>query len=792
MEEQFQHRQKVIVARPRSKLARSLTALLLLGMGLAVFWRFVFGDALLLYRDIGRDSLFSYYADFVHLANYIRTDGFPSWSFHIGMGQDLAYATGFLFWEPVAWLPARFIAQTLVYQHLLKVVIAGLLFFRFLQLSRIPLQGAALGSILVGFSGYMTMGSCWYLAAEELLAFTAILLGAEIALQRGRWVWLAVSVALVGLINPFYLYLCALFLCCYVPASLFARHGWLPGLILKRSLALAAVALLGVALGAAITLPYLHVVLNSPRGSGSTNNPFASFPVLGFESMAHYLTALLRFFANDMVGTGDAFRGWQNYFEAPLSYCGLISLLLLPQAFLGGTTRRRIILLLFLLWLIIPTLFPWFRYLFWLFKGDYYRTYSLFSILGLVTISLLSLRQYLERRAFNLWLLVGWSVLLIGVLFLPFEALQSLIESRLRIAVAIYLAAYATILAVGRFANKETAAAYLLLAVTAVELIHFNYITVSERQFVRKSELIDGLAANRDTVDAITELKRDDKSFYRMTVLRHGEKSAETDPNEAMLLGYYSMGSYGSFNDFNYIRFLAAVDVLPSNRETDTRWAIGVTGDFILSLFAGEKYVLVEDPAPFRNAPQYELLGQHGKSYLFRNRLSVPLGLTFSRYLREDYFLQLPPDAKGLALCATAVLDSSEPAAQSLKSITFPELNDELAATTLPAIIDQRRFGALYPTSFSQSRLEGSVRLDQNGLLVLQTPFANGWSAFQDGRPAQTVRADVGLLGVILDGGEHKVELRYRNPWLIAGAIVTLSAVLLTGLALSLRPRLPT
>ena len=83
---------------------RVVAGLILLGVGLAIFWPFVFGDGVLLYRDIGSDSLTSYYIDFVHLSKYIRSDGFPSWSFHVGMGQDLAYATAFLFLEPVTWL----------------------------------------------------------------------------------------------------------------------------------------------------------------------------------------------------------------------------------------------------------------------------------------------------------------------------------------------------------------------------------------------------------------------------------------------------------------------------------------------------------------------------------------------------------------------------------------------------------------------------------------------------------------------------------------------------------------
>ena len=74
-----------------------------------------------------------------------------------------------------------------------------------------------------------------------------------------------------------------------------------------------------------------------------------------------------------MLGTGDDFRGWQNYLEAPLTYCGLLCLLILPQVFVSGHGSPDY-LRLFLAGMLIPTVFPWFRYLFWLFQGDYYRT----------------------------------------------------------------------------------------------------------------------------------------------------------------------------------------------------------------------------------------------------------------------------------------------------------------------------------------------------------------------------------------------------------------------------------
>jgi len=766
---------------------------MLLLVGFGVFWPFIFGDGILLYRDIGSDSLKSCYSDFVHLSNYIRSDGFPSWSFHIGMGQDMAYATGLLFWEPVTWLPARFIAGALVYQHLLKIMIAGVLFFRFLRLRGSPAPVAILGALLIALSSYMTLGSCWYLPAEELLAFTAILLGAESAILRGRWLLLVLSIASVGMINPFYLYLCALLLCCYVPARLIAQAGWKPGLILKRSLLLAAISLLGVALGMAVTLPYLHVVLNSPRGSGATNSIalFASSPLFRLESAAHYITALLRPFANDLLGAGDSFRGWQNYFEAPQTYCGLISLLLLPQILLGGTRRHRILVILFLLWLILPTVFPWLRYLFWLFKGDYYRTYSLFCVFGIVVLSMSVLRRYLERGTFSLGLLVLWAAFLTGLLYLPLGALQNVIDPRLRIAVTLCLFLYTVILVVGELTKKQMLAVYLVLAVTAVELVYFNRVTVGDRQFVRKSELTNGLAANPDTIAALADLKRDDNSFFRMTRLYAGDGGAETDPNDAMLLGYYGTSSYGSFNDSNYIRFLAGLEALPTNQETDTRWAVGLAGNFMPSLFAAERYALVENPEPFQKAAQYELIRMYGNSSLFRNAFSLPLGLTFDRYLPEKEFFQLPRDGKEQVILGAAILDSNTAeTVAGIKAITVSELEKDLAASSVPAIVEQRRATALKLASFAQNKIEGDLRVDRDSLLVLQTPFNPGWHAFQDGQPVSVVRADVGLLALPVKAGEHRVELRYRNPWLITGGVITGVAALLLAILLWRKPRL--
>jgi hypothetical protein len=61
-------------------------------------------------------------------------------------------------------------------------------------------------------------------------------------------------------------------------------------------------------------------------------------------------------------------------------------------------------------------------------------------------------------------------------------------------------------------------------------------------------------------------------------------------------------------------------------------------------------------------------------------------------------------------------------------------------------------------------RLRAFVSCDGPCLVVAARPWAPGWRAVVDGRPAPLVRANLAGLGVVSPPGEHTVELRY-NPW---------------------------
>src|SRR6266705_617722 len=749
-------------------------------IGALVFHTFLLGDKVLLYKDIGADSINDSYPYFVHLSDYIRREGSPSWSFCVGMGQSLFYLTGNLIWEPVIWLPRELIARALVFQHLLKTLIAGLLFFRFLQLRNLNFCASLLGSLLLAFSSYMCTGSCWIINADEIVGFTFLLFAAEEAISCGRWTYIPFTIALIGLVTVFHLYLGAVFLCLYVPSRLFEIYGWRPLDLSHACIQLAAVAFLGIGLAAIICLGSAYSILNSPRGSGTIAN-FTWGPtpsVFQLESPLYYVTAALRPFSTDMVGTGDEFRGWVNYFEAPMSYCGLLSLLMLPQAVIGATRRQRILYGLLVSFIVVPVVFPWCRYLFWGFQGGYFRAFALFSIFGIIALSMTAFSRYMERRSFGLLTLVVSLLGLLGVLYLPINEIQALINHQLRQVAAIFLILYATLLITGQIVKRQSITGWIILLLAAIEVIHFDRITVN-RPTVTKQELNERVGFNDETVDAIRDIKASDSSFFRITKTWGSGPATRPSYNDAMVFNYYGTLSYSSFNSLNYIKFLLAVDAVSSGDiATEAQWTPGLVGQPLLATFACEKYVLTKTPVPFETAEQFEFIRRYGDIYLFRDKMGLPFGLAFDRYIPEDLFLHLPSRAKPEALLHGVVLSEQDAEHQSeLSQLSFDELMQQMSLGSIPDALAERRATAMNMHSFRQTRIDGTIRLNQNGIVLFQMPFDAGWHAFSDGRAIPTLKVDGGLLAVAPPEGEHRLELRYQPPLLYAGAAVTLLSV---------------
>ena len=68
---------------------------------------------------------------------------------------------------------------------------------------------------------------------------------------------------------------------------------------------------------------------------------------------------------------------------------------------------------------------------------------------------------------------------------------------------------------------------------------------------------------------------------------------------------------------------------------------------------------------------------------------------------------------------------------------------------------------------------------ESNAYALFTIPFSKGWRATVDGDSAELLRADIGFIGVQLQGaGSHTVELHYETPGLLYGAIASAAGIL--------------
>ena len=66
------------------------------------------------------------------------------------------------------------------------------------------------------------------------------------------------------------------------------------------------------------------------------------------------------------------------------------------------------------------------------------------------------------------------------------------------------------------------------------------------------------------------------------------------------------------------------------------------------------------------------------------------------------------------------------------------------------------------------------------GLLIVSETFYPGWEATVDGQPQPIHEVFGALRGVVLEYGNHRVEMRYRPPVVALGAALSFPAIALS------------
>jgi uncharacterized membrane protein YfhO len=767
-------------------------------MLLFLFSDYLFGSLLYLFDDVGSDTININYPSLRLVADYLHEEGFPGWSFRRGIGQNIY--PGSLsdpFYYPLFALGGEKLVYGIAWMECFKLLLGGWLFTSFLKMIKLDGYVAMLGGLLFAFSGYAMIGSGWNIFSTFLTNAALLLLAFELYFQRKQWWLFPLAVGLLAAVSPFYSYIYLSFLAVYALWRYFTSgraRSWTD--FVQLSVSLIALALLGFALTLPIWVPALKEMVDSPRATvSSLSDKLRSFPMFGFDNAVNTSLLALRTFSNNLNVSATNFK--LNYLEAPLNYCGLLCLLLLPQVFVGLGKRDRIAYGGLFGFFLITQIFPYFRYAFWLFSGDYHR--SLSHLFGMVVqlLALLALFKLVKNKKINVLLLVITLIGLLGILYYPWKV-KAAPEPQFLVACFLVLEAVLVYLATRPGARHLALAA--LPVVLVVELVFSAWPVLHDRFAMTKTQWETGYYQEPNTVAAIDWIQAQDSSFYRiMKPVGSGSKRYNS-LNDGNVMQYNGMTSYHSFNHPGLINLLVGTGVVDTNStrrdtlEEDTRWAIGIGNDLFLQTVTNCKYIVNNQPHYKQGAFTKAIIDSltcFGDQRVLRLKLALPLGVTYDQYMTESEAFKLRPRInRQLSMMKVGIVRQEfVPKLAGLKAVVSDSIPapDKYTINMIYVDVAARQVDTFRVDKFSQNHITGHIDLKKRKLLFLNIPRDEGWHITVNGQPTESVLVNYAFIGLPLDAGSYDIALTFEVPLLKTAGLISLCALLLYGILMLLQ-----
>lgn len=827
---------------------------LIFSIGIIAFSKYFSTEFLFFFKDIGSDSLNQLYPGIEHSGNLMKESFFTKWSFYTGMGDK--YET-YLLPEPYGlflqyknYLIASLLGtEYLVYGHFIILFITqflggGLFFYFFLRTLSVNKFSAVIGGLFITFSGYMVVGSGWGFSSHIFKAVFLLFAFEQMYIKK-RWFFFPLAIIWLST-NVFTLYIYVVFLLIYVTFRYFSEK---ENKFKQFVFLLGKMAVLGI-VGLLMNFPnFLKSFLklyNSPRVSGNVS--YSSALSEGKEIVEQTglgATTILRFFSSDILGTGSNFEGWSNYLEAPLFYIGLLVLLLFPQVFIHLNKRKKLTFAVFLGFWGITLLFPYIRYAFLAFTGDYFRYgFDFFIPFTLLFFAIYALNEFDKTLKINLPLLGATFLVLVVALFFPYSSVPSFaIDGKIQVIILFLLLAYSAILFLMSKPKYKYFAQIGLLLMVVGELSYLSFKSYADRVPVTKKEFIKNAGGYKDgTIKAVEYIKSiENSAFYRIEKDYQSGNAVHGSLNDAKAQGYYGTASYSSFNQLNYVRFLEETCVIQKGDETATRWISGFKGYPLLQTFGNVKYHLSKSEKPDFLRFGFDSVQTKNGITILKNKFYLPFGYTYDKYISAGDFKKLinyqitPQSLKNIYTELSQKIRQPElnkitGKIQSLLNIRYSTENEFLTALSkllgyelaekykitilkysilnfknqialLSAFVYENKFNneinisdfneikandsteiipaenfnfeiykqktellkqdTLQITNFSNSEIQGIIKLPKTKLLFLTIPFDKGWKMTVNGKEKLLSRVNFGFTGIVLPKGEHKIKLYY-------------------------------
>lgn len=767
-----------------------------------------------------RTDMYHQYAPFFSEFHHkLRTGGSLLYSWNVGGGVNFAALYAYYLASPVNWLmvlwPKSYLIEFMTYLIVIKIGLSGLTFAWYLRKHCGTRDfGVAFFGIFYALSGYMAAYSWNIMWLDCIWLFPLVILGAERLVKEGKGLLYCVALGLSILSNYYISIMVCLFLVIYFFCLQILETGRTWKDLLRSGLQFAGCSLLAGGMAAVVLLPEIFAL--QMTASGDVNFPKT------ISSYFSIMDMLARHIGNVEVEVG--LEHWPNI------YCGVAVLLffLLYLACRKIPVREKAVyctlLMIFFASFSVNLLnFIW--------HGFHYPN----SLPCRQSFIYIFLMLFLCYRAYMYLRVTPWKHVAIafwGAAAFVLLAEQTVTDEGFHFSVfyaaILFLALYAGLIYLyrkGRI-NGNLLVLLSLLVVSleaALNTAVTSVTTTSRTAYVKDNRDVEQLVSGLMPADTFYRIEKvdgktkNDGAWMNFPTVSLFSSTANADMTDF----FRKMGCEASTNAYSIEGSTPLVDSLLSIRYGLYSWNQGSNPLLTLAGQEGNTWLYrksftlplgfgipmdLEDnwqldlgnPADVQN-DLCSILGislvleevrgqdggdtytyaveQEGEYYAYiSNRqvkeVKVSWGEESTTYdnVNRGYLLELGRCQPG----ETVTLTCQEEAGADMKAQIY-RFSDE----ALEEIYNRFSGSGWEITEWTDTVLNGTITMEEAGLLYTSIPYDRGWTVLVDGKKAETRKLFDTFLTVELPEGSHTVEMSYEPQGLRLGAAITGGSVLI-------------
>lgn len=788
-----------------------------------------FGDNCILHIDMYHQ----YCPFFTEFLNKLQTGGSLQYSWNLGLGSDFVSLYAYYLASPLNFLillcPKSHVIEFMTLLIILKISASGLTFFLYIRhhykligkdgrMHKNQMIPALVFSTAYALSGFVAAYSWDIMWMDCIALFPLIMIGLERLVQEKKAGLYYITLALCIFCNYYISIMICIFLVFAFALLFFSQKKGKGGAILRFGW----YSLLAGASSAILLLPEIAVL----SVSGSAEGGFPKTAEFYFNILAE----LGRGAAVTSVYTGN--DHWPNLYAGAFSLF-LVWIYVLNRRISWKEKAPRIAMLVFFLVSFAE------NQLDYIWHGMHFpqalpgRQSFLYSFV-LLSMGFAAVRK---RKGTRIWHIAVAAIVSMALLLVAgWYGDETVTEPVSLVITALFICVYAVAFVLTKITGKKKRqvftefAVFVAVAELAINMAATGFGTTSRVAYTEK----------QSDYEKLLEMAKEDNEetgsgFYRV------EDTGRKTKNDDSLYGYASATIFSSLMNLDVSHLFQSLFMEGGKNFYCYNGATPLSS----SLFS-VKYMLSDNA--LEESPYRTLVGGSGKSFLYRNNFSLPLGFVMDEQAIADWNVSTADRMASLNSFASALgaegqmlypatyvtdanagdttIDIAEDGYyyadyesctsdtltvnrsdgwtkqysktshrylielgeckagdeihilnSNMESIEFEvyQLNEKVVQQALDALNAQ----TMQLTDMTDRKIEGKIRVQNAGRLVLSVPADEGWTLYVDGKETEIEPLADALVGVHLEKGSHTIKLCYTTPGVKAGAGFSLGAVVL-------------